>query len=91
MYPTEPLTDSEAGSGKPGSKKLVLWVEWPKAKSLTIEIRQGKQVVFQNVIENWENECMDLTLPLERFGQGVFEVNARYKGIGIKQSLYLTP
>lgn len=92
VYPTEPLAEAESGvSGKSGNKKLVIWVEWPKAKSLTIEIRQGKQVVFQNVIENWENECMDLTLPLERFGQGVFEVNARYKGIGIKQSLYLTP
>jgi hypothetical protein len=41
------------------------------------------------VVENWELGYMDFSIPIDRLGKGVFEVNARYKGIGIKQSLYL--
>jgi hypothetical protein len=86
VYPFDPAQESSKGNKE---KRLILWVEWPNAKSLTIEIKQGKQIVFQNVIEQWELGYMDFSIPIDRLGKGVFEVNARYKGIGIKQSLYL--
>jgi hypothetical protein len=85
----DPTQDNIKPNTDKKEKKLILWVEWPNAKSLTIEIKQGKQIVFQNVIEQWENGYMDFSIPIDRLGKGVFEVNARYKGIGIKQSLYL--
>ena len=85
----DPTQDNVKTNTDKKEKKLILWVEWHNAKSLTIEIKQGKQIVFQNVIEQWENGYMDFSIPIDRLGKGVFEVNARYKGIGIKQSLYL--
>ncbi len=90
VHPHDPTGEiSRSTISEKKEKKLILWVEWPNAKSLTIEIKQGKQIVFQNVVENWELGYMDFSIPIDRLGKGVFEVNARYKGIGIKQSLYL--
>ena len=87
-YPTE----VEKDNGKKKSiRRLAIWAAWPDAKSLTVEIRQGKQMVFQHVFESVDFGYVDMTIPLEKLGQGVFDVITRSKGKEIKQQLYLHP
>lgn len=86
-YPTEIEKDAK----KKNVRRLAIWAAWPDAKSLTVEIRQGKQMVFQHVFESVDFGYVDMTIPLERLGQGVFDVVTRSKGKEIKQQLYLHP